>query len=294
MILARPRIAVRRAGRIEQLLHDSRSRGSAWAVRHGPWARVCYELVVFGVKQAWACLFGALMLVLLLGTHLWYPADAALARYDFLVLAALAIQVGLLVTKMETLAEARVILAYHLVGTVMELFKTHVGSWSYPEESVLRIGGVPLFSGFMYASVGSYIARVWRLFDFQFPGYPRRRYTVVLAVLIYINFFSHHVLPDARWLLIGATAWLYARTQVRFRIDLEHRRMPLLLGFGLVALFIWFAENLATYARAWTYPSQADGWQMVSLGKLGSWYLLMIISFVLVSLLHEPRPRRER
>lgn len=269
----------------------SRSRGSAWAVRRGLWARVAYELVVFGVKQAWACLFGALMLVLLLGTHLWYPADAALARYDFLVLAALAIQIGLLVTRMETLAEARVILAYHVVGTVMELFKTHVGSWEYPEASVLRIGGVPLFSGFMYASVGSYIARVWRLFDFQLPGYPHRLPTVVLAVLIYVNFFSHHVLPDARWLLIGGTAWLFARTQVRFRIDLEYRRMPLLLGFFLVSVFIWFAENLATYARAWTYPSQATEWQMVSLGKLGSWYLLMIISFVLVSLLHEPRAR---
>ena len=54
-----------------------------------------------------------------------------------------------------------------LVGTVMEMFKTGVGSWIYPEPSFFRIGGVPLFSGFMYAAVGSYIARAWRLFDFQ-------------------------------------------------------------------------------------------------------------------------------
>ena len=52
----------------------------------------------------------------------------------------------------------------------------------------------------------------------------------------------------------------------------------------MVALFIWFAENIATFAKAWNYPGQEDGWEMVSLAKLGSWYLLMLISFVLVSL----------
>jgi uncharacterized membrane protein YoaT (DUF817 family) len=61
------------------------------------------------------------------------------------------------------------------------------------------------------------------------------------------------------------------------------------LGFFLVALFIWFAENIGTFARAWTYPGQETGWEPVSLAKLGSWYLLMIISFVLVSLIHRPR-----
>ncbi len=62
--------------------------------------------------------------------------------------------------------------------------------------------------------------------------------------------------------------------------------MPVLLGFFLVALFIWLAENVGTFAHAWSYPSQRDGWHMVSITKLGAWYLLMIISVVLVSLLH--------
>jgi uncharacterized membrane protein YoaT (DUF817 family) len=65
--------------------------------------------------------------------------------------------------------------------------------------------------------------------------------------------------------------------------------MPLLVGFFLVALFIWFAENLATFARAWIYPQQTHGWSMVKWQKLGAWYLLMIISFVLVSLVSRPR-----
>ena len=32
--------------------------------------------------------------------------------------------------------------------------------------------------------------------------------------------------------------------------------MPLLLGFTLVALFIWFAENIGTFTAAWIYPHQ--------------------------------------
>src|SRR3712207_6887532 len=52
-------------------------------------------------------------------------------------------------------------------STIMEVHKTAIGSWAYPEASLFRIGGVPLFTGFMYAAVGSYLARVWRLFDFR-------------------------------------------------------------------------------------------------------------------------------
>ncbi|GAA4168801.1 hypothetical protein GCM10023069_24310 [Shinella granuli] len=85
---------------------------------------------------------------------------------------ALAIQVTFLKLKMETFEEAKVILIYHLVGTAMEIFKVHIGSWIYPEEAVIRIGGVPLFSGFMYASVGSYMARAMRIFDMRFTHYP--------------------------------------------------------------------------------------------------------------------------
>ena len=256
----------------------------------GGWRLWLYEFLLFGFKQGWACLFGALMLALLLATHFLYPADAALARYDFLTLAAIAIQAGMLAFRLETWGEAKVILIFHVVGTVMELFKTAAGSWVYPEPSLLRIGGVPLFSGFMYAAVGSYIARVWRIFDFRYSNYPPRWATWLLAAAIYVNFFAHHWTVDIRWLLFAATALLFWRTRVHFRNWRAHRWMPLLLGFGLVALFIWFAENIGTFARAWSYPGQEDGWEMVGLAKLGSWYLLMLISFVLVSLVQPIRP----
>jgi uncharacterized membrane protein YoaT (DUF817 family) len=204
------------------------------------------EFVVFGLKQGWACLFGGLMLATILATALWWPTDATLARYDFLFLAALATQIGMLVFKLETLDEAKVILIFHVVGTVMEIFKTSVGSWVYPEASLLRIGGVPLFSGFMYACVGSYMARIQRIFDIRFERYPPLWATVLLAIGIYINFFSHHFIPDMRWGLFAVLALLYARTMMHYRVHRFWHRMPMLVAFLLVALFIWIAENIAT------------------------------------------------
>ena len=253
----------------------------------GP-AALLYEFALFVFKQGWACLFGALMLALLLATHYFYPADAPIARYDFLTVSAVLIQIGMLACRLESWSEAKVIAAFHITGTVMELFKTAHGSWVYPEAGVLHIGGVPLFSGFMYASVGSYIARVWRIFDFRFDHYPPRWTTIALATAIYINFFAHHWLPDVRIGLFAATAILFWRTPVWFTPFRKPRSMPLLLGWFLVALFIWFAENIGTFAKAWRYPSQVGGWSLVPPSKLGAWYLLMIISFVLVSLVHRP------
>ena len=66
--------------------------------------------------------------------------------------------------------------------------------------------------------------------------------------------------------------------------------MPLVLAFLLVALFIWIAENIATWSGAWLYPNQLNGWHMVSLDKLVSWFLLMIISVVLVAWVYRPEP----
>ena len=271
--------------RAQQRLHAARAALHARCV-NGPVSQTGFAFGAFGIKQGWACLFGGLMLGLLLMTFVWYPEGAPLSRYDFLVLGAVAIQVMMLWSGLETWEEAKIILVFHIVGTVMELFKTYHGSWIYPEESFLRIGGVPLFTGFMYAAVGSYLARVWRIFDFRFDRFPPLWVQASLTTAIYVNFFAHHWLPDVRIALFVGTAMVYGPCLVWFRADEAHRPMPLVIGFLLVAVFIWFAENLGTFARAWAYPWQEHGWQMVSLSKLGSWYLLMIISFVLVALVH--------
>lgn len=130
---------------------------------------------------------------------------------------------------------------------------------------------------------------MWRIFDFRFTCYPPAWMTWALAAAIYINFFTHHFTIDIRWGLFAATAAIFWRTRVHFRNWRVHRWMPLLVGFGLVALFIWFAENIATFANAWIYPGQEAEWRMVSLAKYGSWYLLMMISFVLVTLVQPVR-----
>jgi uncharacterized membrane protein YoaT (DUF817 family) len=259
--------------------------------RHGATSAL-YEFLRFGAKQAWACLFGGIAVFLMIATWRFYPADAALARYDFLFLCMIAIQIALLAGKLETLEEAKVILIYHLVGTAMELFKTEVGSWIYPEPNFFRIGGVPLFSGFMYSCIGSYICRAWRLFDFEFTAHPRRLALAVLSLAIYVNFFSHHFILDLRWLLFAWSILLFFGTRVHFKVWREYRTMPLLLGLFLVSVFIWFSENIGTFTKTWLYPSQRQGWELVSFGKLGSWFLLLIISYTLVSLVNAPRERR--
>jgi uncharacterized membrane protein YoaT (DUF817 family) len=131
------------------------------------WTAWLYEFIRFGVKQAWACLFGGIAVALMIGTWRFYPADAPLARYDFLFLSMIAVQVALLAGRLETLEEAKVILIYHVVG--------------------------------------------------------------------------------------------------------------------------WLSENIGTFTKTWLYPSQRHGWSMVSFDKLGSWFLLLIISYTLVSLINAPR-----
>lgn len=247
------------------------------------------EFLVFGIKQAWACLFGGLLLLGMMATRYFYPDEAVIARYDFLVAYAVAIQILFLLTRLERPSEAGVILAFHIVGTAMEVFKTDAGSWVYPEDNVLRIAGVPLFSGFMYAAVGSYFARAARVFEFRWRNYPPLLATVVLSTLIYVNFFTHHFIWDFRYILFALTVILFWRCQVRYRVWRWQHRMPLLLGFFLVSLFIWLAENIATFTHIWLYPGQESAWQIVSTQKLGSWYLLMIVSWVLVTLVNRPQ-----
>ena len=50
-----------------------------------------------------------------------------------------------------------------------------------------------------------------------------------------------------------------------------------------------------TFAAIWVYPHQHAGWHWVRFGKFGAWLLLMIISFVLVTLAHRPEaPPQQR
>lgn len=243
------------------------------------------EFVMFVLKQGWSALFGILILLAIIATRAVWQDDWPLARYDFLVIFAVSTQIAFLYFKLETWEEARVILLFHLTGTAMEIFKIHAGSWAYPGAGVLKVMQVPLFSGFMYAAVGSYMARVIRVFEMRFDPFPAFPWHILLAVLIYVNFFAHHFLPDIRIALFAATLLLYGRTRIWFRMGTQSRYwwMPLPLAAFFSSFFLWVAENIGTLTKTWIYAGQADG-QAVSFAKMGSWYLLLYVSFATVTL----------
>jgi len=250
-----------------------------------PFQEYLWEFIIFGIKEARACIFaGSFFAILFLSN---YIPLFGLARYDFIFLAAIALQIILLLTKIETWDEVKTIFLFHMIGLALELFKTHpsVGSWSYPEEAFFMLGTVPLFSGFMYAAVASYGMQAWRLLKFELEEHPNYVLTLILCTFIYLNFFTNHFIPDLRLILIPAVFLLFARTSITFVVTEERRRMPLALAFCLVAFFIWIAENISTFYGAWQYPDQVHVWNVVSTNKITSWFLLVIISFIIVAYL---------
>lgn len=264
-------------------------RGTAFLERRmGDWARArlhpyLAEFVMFALKQGWAALFGILFLAAILITRVIWQDSWSLSRYDGLFVFAITTQAVFFWVGLETWEEVKVIFLFHATGTVMEIFKLAQGSWDYPETGIMELGGVPLFSGFMYACVGSYIARVIRIFHMEFAPYPPFWTTLVLAGAIYGNFFAHHFLPDIRIVLFAATALLFWRTKIWFFPGHQPRWMPLPLAAFLAAIFLWIAENIGTVTRTWAYAGQTQ-FEMVPLAKLGSWYLLLYVSFVTVTL----------
>jgi uncharacterized membrane protein YoaT (DUF817 family) len=91
--------------------------------------------------------------------------------------------------KLESVDEFKIISIFHVIGIALEIFKVHMGSWSYPEDAFAKIWGVPLYSGFMYASVASYICQAWKRLELKFINWPSAYPTYSIAVLIYIYFF---------------------------------------------------------------------------------------------------------
>ncbi|HVY98624.1 MAG TPA: DUF817 domain-containing protein [Dongiaceae bacterium] len=254
-------------------------------------ARAAAELAMFGWKELLSCVFaGSFLLLLALSRHLTPPW---LDRYDFLFLGALAIQAVLIALRLETAREVAVLSAFHALGMGLELFKTSpgVGSWSYPEPSIFHIATVPLYSGFMYAAVASYMMQAWRHLRLRLTGFPPQPVAIALCALIYGNFFSNHFMPDLRWPLALAVLVAFRRTRVHFTPLKDERQMPLVLSFALIGFFIWLAENVATYFGGWVYPNQLQAWAIVGPSKISSWALLVILSFIIVAALkREPGP----
>jgi uncharacterized membrane protein YoaT (DUF817 family) len=132
-----------------------------------------------------------------------------IARYDFLLIACLVAQVALILLKIESRREVAVIMIFHILGLLLELHKVKYGSWSYPEDAITKIQGVPLYSGFMYSSVASYICRAWDNFDLTIKDWPSHWFTIPIGAVIYLNFFSNAFIYDFRWIIIGLVVLIF-------------------------------------------------------------------------------------
>lgn len=237
------------------------------------------QLLRFAWLEVRACTF-AIVLVLAMAVTLVIPLP--IARYDALLIVGVLTSLAFWLLGLETGRELVAIAGFHVTGLVFEIVKVALGSWDYPDPGVLTVLGVPLFSGFMYAAVGSYIVAAWRLFGLRLTAY-RPVPVSIIGAGIYLNFFTHHWIVDLRGVLAAALLVACWGTWVHFTVGVDRYRMPLTLAFLLIGFFLWVAENLATLLAAYRYPDQEAGWQLVHVGKLGSWALLVVVSFAMVA-----------
>ncbi|HYC34149.1 MAG TPA: DUF817 family protein [Candidatus Paceibacterota bacterium] len=247
------------------------------------------ELMIFAYKQAQCAIFGGLILFFLILTK--YVSVPFLHRYDFLFIIAILIQIALVFFKLEEKKEVFVIAVFHIFAMIMEVFKTSpaVGSWSYPEPAIASIYSVPLFTGFMYSAIGSYIARSWRINKFRFQNMPRRSILMLIGLAIYVNFFTNHFTYDVRYELFALLIIIFWKTKIHVELTRKTYVFHPLITNALLALFVWLSEQIGTFARAWVYPNQAEVWRPVSFHMYTSWYMLLIFSFVIISVLYQKR-----
>ncbi|MBF7686919.1 DUF817 family protein [Acinetobacter rathckeae] len=235
-----------------------------------------------------AAFFGILLLLIFAVTsNMGDRAYLGFYRYDYLFFCAVIIQICMLYLKLESLNEAKVIALFHVMAMCMELVLTapHIGSWQYPEPAILKLQTVPLFAGFMYSAVGSFFVRVIRVFEVNFIRLPHLYHMSALAILAFVNFMSKFFIIDIRSVLFVWSILVFWRTKAVFKVQQKTMQLPMLVILVFFAFLIWIAENISTFYDIWVYPNQADGWRLVWLGKIGSWYLLLLLSFVSVLVL---------
>ncbi len=253
------------------------------------------ELWHFFIANLKAACFGIFLLSIFLLTE--FIHIPFISRYDFIFLSAVAFQACMLIFKFESKREFYVIFIFHILATGMELFKTNpaIASWTYPgiSTTIFALGSVPLFTGFLYSAIGSYISRAFIFLKLSYGHFPSYYHLWIISILIYLNFFTHHFIYDIRYLLFIYIIVIFFRTKIHFEVYKKARSMPFLLASLLTALFVWIAENIGTLTNIWRYPNQLKYWQLVSFNKVGSWFLLLILSFTLVTIIYRDRMKQE-
>lgn len=236
----------------------------AWAVDQVTW-------------QARAAVFGAIFILSIAGTAAVWETAWPVARYDALALLGVAALTIMFALGAHSTSDALPIGLVFALGVVLELYKIETGAWMYPEGSELAIGQKPLFVGFMYAAVASYLIRALRVKALEIRGMPPLFVAVLVGGLVYGAYF----LPSQIWVrfgLIGLVTLVFWRATLRAP---SGSWLPLPVALGLAASLIWVAENIGTFSGTWAYPN--DGaLGLVTLSKLGAWYLLLSVCFIVV------------
>lgn len=128
------------------------------------------EFLVFGLKQARACIFVGLFfaaIFLMPRSGFW-----GIPRYDFLFFYAVGIQAWMVTSKLETIEELKAACLFHAVGFGLEVFKTShaVGSWSYPDFGYTKIFGGTAVLRIHVCRRRCYVTQAWR--PVRAPGPP--------------------------------------------------------------------------------------------------------------------------
>lgn len=238
------------------------------------------QFLCFGCKQLIGITFGLSLIVGFIFT------SGSAYRYDVLFIYALIVQVILYKVGFENKRDILVITIFHLIGLSMELIEVSINnSWAYTSSGIFYIASVPIFTGFMYASVGSYMAKEFKLLHLQLTNMPSNRFIIIFSAAIYANFIMNNHIYDFRYILLIIMFIVYSRASLFFTPAVKTYKFSLPLAFLLIGFFIWIAENISTYLGIWTYPNQVPVWELVHISKITSWMLLSIVSFNLVYLL---------
>ena len=108
--------------------------------------RALKQLVRFGWEQALSCFFPVVIFASLAFTQ-FIPLPL-LPRYDWLLIICLLMQWWMVRSGLETRDELKVITLFHIIGLALEVFKVHMGSWSYPEEGYFKIHNSKIWTPF--------------------------------------------------------------------------------------------------------------------------------------------------
>ena len=234
-------------------------------------------------------MFGAVFVVAILASAALWNADWAVARTDALFVFGVLGLVAMFALGWNALGDALPIGAVFLAGVVLEWQRTGAGAWAYEAGGVLQFGQKPLFVGFMYAAVGSYIIRSLRLKALMVTGMPAIWIGLGAGAVIYGSYFLS--LPSwVRPLLLTFVVIVFSGARVR---SPSGSWLYVPVALAMAAVLLWVAENVGTFTGTWSYPGQG-AYEFVSLSKIGAWFLLLNVCFLLVIYLGPGDLRRHR